>query len=91
MNIKLLSSLPTTATLKQRLQGIGFILQSALFWAAMELTGRFVPHNFKALQVVGVRYGSHLIFMLAAFGPRYRAELIRPHALKLQLFRLASL
>jgi drug/metabolite transporter (DMT)-like permease len=87
MNIKLFPSLPTTATLQHKLQGIGFVLQSALFWAAMELAGRFVPHNFKALQVVWVRYGSHLVFMLTAFGPRYRAELIRTHALKLQLIR----
>jgi drug/metabolite transporter (DMT)-like permease len=89
MNIKLFPSVSTTATLQQRLQGIGYILQSALFWAAMELTGRFVPHYFKTLQVVWVRYGSHLVFMLAAFGPRYRAELIRTYALKLQLFRPA--
>jgi drug/metabolite transporter (DMT)-like permease len=87
MNLKLFSSIPVTATARHRLQGIGFALLAALFWAIMELTPSFVPHGFSALQVVWVRYGAHLIFMLAVFGPRYRMDLLRTHALKLQLFR----
>lgn len=87
MNLKLFSSIPATATARHRLQGIGFALLAALFWAIMELTPGFVPHGFSALQLVWVRYGTHLIFMLAVFGPRYRMDLVRTHALKLQLFR----
>jgi len=87
MNIKTFSSIPTNATFTQKLQGIGFVILSALFWAGMELTGSFVPQGFKALEVVWVRYGIHLIFMLIVFGPRYRTGLVRTHALKLQLFR----
>ena len=87
MNRKLFSSIPTTTTARHRLQGIGFVLLAALFWAIMELTPNFVPQGFNALQVVWVRYGTHLIFMLAVFGPRYRMNLVRTHALKLQLFR----
>jgi drug/metabolite transporter (DMT)-like permease len=87
MSLKLFSSIPTTTTPKQRLQGIGFVLLAALFWAAMELTGGLVPHNFKALQTVWVRYGTHLIFMLAVFGPRYRLDLVRTRVLELQVFR----
>ncbi len=34
-----------------------------------------------------MRYGTHLIFMLIVFGPRYRMDLVRTHLLKLQLFR----
>jgi drug/metabolite transporter (DMT)-like permease len=66
---------------------MGFMLLSSLFWAAMELAGAFVPHGHKAMQIVWVRYGTHLIFMLAAFGPRYRTGLARTRALKLQIFR----
>jgi len=87
MNIKLFSSIPTSATLRQKLQGIGFVILSTLFWAIMELMGRVVPHSFKALQVVWVRYDTHLIFLLAVFGPRYRMNLVRTQMLKLQLFR----
>jgi drug/metabolite transporter (DMT)-like permease len=87
MNIKTFLFLPTSALFRYRLQGIGFVLLSGLFWAVMELTAGFVPHGFSALQVVWVRYGTHLIFMLAVFGPRYRTNLIRTKALRLQLFR----
>ena len=87
MDQKLFSSIPTTATARHRLQGIGFILLSTLLWAALELIGGVIPDNNKALLVVWVRYGSHLAFMLVVFGPRYRTDLVRTRALKLQLFR----
>ena len=87
MNLKLFSSIPTTATARHRLQGIGFMLISTLLWTALELIGGVVPHNYQGLLVVWVRYASHLAFMLIVFGPRYRFDLVRTQALKLQLFR----
>jgi drug/metabolite transporter (DMT)-like permease len=84
---KLFASIPTTATANHRLQGIGFMLLSTFLWAALELVGGVIPDNYKALLVVWVRYGSHLAFMLIVFAPRYRIDLVRTRAPKLQLFR----
>ena len=63
------------------------MLLSTLLWTALELIGGVVPHNYQGLLVVWVRYASHLAFMLIVFGPRYRFDLVRTQALKLQLFR----
>lgn len=87
MKLEPFASIPAAATAKHRLQGIGFMLLSAFLWAALELTGEVIPANYKALLVVWVRYGTHLLFMLVVFGPRHRTGLVRTRALKLQLFR----
>jgi drug/metabolite transporter (DMT)-like permease len=78
---------PTTTTQKNRLYGIAYLCLSCFFWAAVELTGYFVPSGYSALETVWARYSFHILFMLIVFGPSQRTNLIRTHSLKLQLFR----
>ena len=82
-----LTSVPTTATAKDRLSGIVFMCLSAFFWAALELSGHFVPYDYGAYQTVWMRYATHLVVLLLVFGPHYRTDLVRTNLFKLQLFR----
>jgi drug/metabolite transporter (DMT)-like permease len=82
-------SVPNTVTPKEKLYGIGFMVLSSFFWAALELTGHYLPANYGSYQTVWVRYGVHLLFMLLLFGPRQqtRTQLVHTKFLKLQLAR----
>ncbi|MCB0171120.1 MAG: DMT family transporter [Anaerolineae bacterium] len=87
MKLNLLPTVPMTIKPKDKLYGIGFMCLATLFWVLMDSTGLFIPSGYTSFQTVWMRYGIHLIFMLAVFGPRHRTNLIKTKMLKLQLIR----
>ena len=87
MRLMRLPYAPTSATTRNIMYGIVYMCLSCFFWAAIELTGFFIPEGYNALQTVWVRYGFHLVFMLIVFGPSQGINLVRTQVLKLQLFR----
>jgi len=68
-------------------RGIALWSLSVFLWAVMEVIGGLVPSDHSAYQVVWMRYGAHLLFMLIAFGPRQRTRLVRTRRLGLQVSR----
>ena len=72
---------------KDSLSGIVFISLSAFFWAALELLAHSMPSGYGAFQIVWMRYATHLLFIVVAFGPHYRADLVRTNQFRLQCFR----
>jgi len=59
----------------------------AFFWAVVETLGHFIPRGYSPLQTVWSRYLVHMLFMIAAFGPRKGTELIKTKCLKMQIMR----
>lgn len=66
---------------------LGLLLLSSVLWASVEVLGEFLPPDTSPYQTVWMRYFTHLLFMMAVFGPRFRTRLVRTSRLKLQLFR----
>ena len=87
MKLLRLPMAPATTTTNNRRYGIAYLCLSCFFWAAVELTGFFVPRGYSALQTVWARYVFHIFFILIVFVPSQRTNLIRTHSLKVQLFR----
>lgn len=73
--------------IRARLTGLGFMCVAMLTWAAIERIAGFFSQHYASYQIVWVRYGTHLLFMLAVLGPRYKTRLIRSRHLLLQLAR----
>ena len=57
------------------------------FWAVVETLGHYIPRGYSPIQTVWSRYLVHMLFMLAAFGPRKRTSLIRTDCLWMQISR----
>jgi len=68
-------------------RGIALWCLSVFLWAVIEVIGGLVPPDHSAYQVVWMRYGTHLLFMLIAFGPRRKTQLVRTRRLGLQVSR----
>lgn len=63
------------------------IVASSCLWALIEALGLYFMSDHSPYQTIWVRYGAHLLFMVVAFGPRHKFELIRTSRFKLQMFR----
>ncbi len=72
---------------KAHVHGISYMILASFFFAAVEITSRFIESTDNSFQTVWIRYLTHLIFMLLVFGPHERLGLIRTKKLKLQLTR----
>jgi len=58
----------------------------SLLWAVVEMIAATLD-RYSALEIVWVRYGTHILFMLAAFAPRYGLILVRTRRPGIQVFR----
>lgn len=67
--------------------GMLYIVVGALLWAAIEGIGVLLADDHNPLQVVWVRYATHLLFLVALFAPRRGKALVRTTRLRLQLAR----
>ncbi len=73
--------------IRARLTGMGFMCVAMLTWAAIESIAGLFSQYYASYQVVWLRYSTHLLFMLAVFGPRYKTRLIRTKHVLLQIAR----
>lgn len=67
--------------------GMLYIVVGALLWAAIEGIGVLLANDHNPLQVVWVRYATHLLFLVALFAPSRGKALVRTTRLRLQLVR----
>ena len=80
------------ATAPQRiLLGIAFMCATALFFPLMSGIGKLLGAEYSSLQVSWARAFGHILFMLAAFLPRYGLGLLRSRRMGLQMFRASLL
>lgn len=79
--------LATLPQIKTRLYAILLMGLSVFLWAVMEMMGSLLPSTYSPYQTVWMRYATHLLFMLAVLGPRYRGRLVQTPRLGMQLLR----
>jgi drug/metabolite transporter (DMT)-like permease len=63
------------------------ICMASLIWALMEIIVQHIPGRYPIYQIVWVRYGVHLLFMLAVFGRAQGKKLLSTNRLGLQILR----
>jgi drug/metabolite transporter (DMT)-like permease len=80
------TAIPTTQPSTQ-LYGVMWVCLFVLLWTAVETIGGLIPSPYSPYQTVWMRYGTHLLFMLIAFGPRHKTNLVYTHRPGMQLFR----
>ena len=83
------SNFPQTLGLekKRHLLAMMAMILVGFFWAVVETLGHYIPRGYSPIQTVWSRYLVHMLFMLAAFGPRKRTSLIRTDCLWMQISR----
>jgi len=82
-------SLP--APQRRILLGILFMCSTALFFPLMSGVAKLLGQDYSSLQVSWARAFGHILFLLAAFLPRFGLGLLRTRRPVLQLFRSALL
>ena len=64
-----------------------YMCAAVALWAAIEVVGAGTLGGYSGLEVVWVRYGTHLLFMFALFVPRRRTGFVRTSRPWLQIVR----
>ena len=64
-----------------------WVCLASLVWALMEVIVQHIPSEYPIYQIVWVRYGVHLVFMLAVFGRAQGKALFSTTRLGLQVLR----
>jgi len=63
-----------------------FMLAAMFLWVVLEAINATL-HGYAALQIVWTRYGTHLLLMVMAFGPRHGFDLVKTGRRPLQIVR----
>ncbi|MFN8008641.1 MAG: DMT family transporter [Terriglobia bacterium] len=69
------------------LSAVCWMMIAMAFWTALENVGRMIPLRYSPYQTVWTRYGVHLLFMIAIFGPRRGIGLVTTRRPLLQIAR----
>lgn len=69
------------------LRAIGYMVLSAMCFAAAEIVAAHFVQGISQIQLVWGRYAVHLLFMITVLGPRYKGKLVKTKKLKLHILR----
>ena len=78
---------PPGAGSRSRLLGMFLMGWAAILWAGIEFLGSFIPRDYSPYQMVWVRYGVHLIFMILVLGRVEGFNMLRTPRWGRQVFR----
>ncbi|MCC2113739.1 MAG: DMT family transporter [Hyphomicrobiales bacterium] len=73
----------------RRLEGIGLVLAALFFFAWLDTTAKYLSADLPPLQIVWVRFASHLIIVFALWNPLTRPGLLATQHPWLQFVRAA--
>lgn len=76
-----------TQTVRAVRAGMLYIVVGALLWAALEGIGALLADDHNPLQVVWVRYATHLLFLIVLFTPSRGIAPMRAKRIRLQIAR----
>jgi drug/metabolite transporter (DMT)-like permease len=71
--------------MREKFRTILFACSVAVLWAAIEVIGAWLPDQPSLVQVVWIRYATHLLLLLLVLGPRYRGRIFKTTHLRAQL------
>lgn len=72
---------------RNRLIGIGLVSSTFLFFALLDTGAKWLVRTLPVVEVVWLRFASHVIFAAVLLAPRHGLSLVRTHRPGLQLIR----
>ncbi|MGE0876905.1 MAG: DMT family transporter [Burkholderiales bacterium] len=72
---------------RNRLIGIGLVSSTFLFFALLDTGAKWLVRTLPVVEVVWLRFASHVIFAAVLLAPRHGMNLVRTHRPGLQLIR----
>jgi drug/metabolite transporter (DMT)-like permease len=72
---------------RERGVGIALLSLATVCFAVLDTTAKWLVQDLPVMQVVWLRFATHVLLMVALLAPRHGRRLLRMHSPRLQLLR----
>jgi drug/metabolite transporter (DMT)-like permease len=76
---------------RQRRIGIGLVVLATLCFSILDASAKWLVRDLPVVQVVWLRFATHVVLMVLLLAPRHGRALVRMHSIHLQALRAAML